>query len=109
METTKEFKFKTKEEMIQWGRENLGKYEFIRCQIKDQKYLLCGTNLVYEDEMFGLAQDAIQNALGIFDLPKFDETTNFDYDGYVPELRDFIIDCIVKKENFKIVHAFEEY
>ena len=108
-ETKSKVDFESEAEMIQWGRENLGKYEFIRCQIKAQKYLLCGTNLVYEDEMFGLAQDTIQNALGIFDLPKFDETTNFDYDGYAPELRDFIIDCIVKKENFKIVHAFEEY
>ena len=101
--------FKTKEEMMEWGKENLGKYGFIHCRIGDKKYLLCGTDLVYEDEIWEIATKAIQKTLRVLGYSSFNEDENFDYDGFVPELRDFLINCVEKTENFEIVCAFDEY
>ena len=101
--------FTTKEEMLQWGKKNLDKYDFIHCSVGDKNYLLCGTPLVHEDNIWEIATKALQKTLDALDLSRFNEEENLDYDGFIPELRDFLINCIEKAENIEIVHACEEY
>lgn len=101
--------FKSKDEMIEWGKENLGKFDSILCCIEEQKYLLCGTDLAYEDEVWGIATRAIQEVLSVLGLPEFDEQKNFDYAGLVPYLKDFLMSYIPDIEEIEVVHAFDEY
>lgn len=101
--------FRSVDEMIEWGRYSLGKYDSLLCNIGEQKYLLCGTDLAYEDAIWDIACNSIQSVLETFDLPKFDEIKDFDYAGVVPELRDFLIDKITEIEEIEIVLCFDEY
>ena len=102
-------RFLKKKDMLNWGYENLSKNEIVTCFAGTRRYLLCGTNLAYEDEIREIATEAIQKALDVFGLPRFDEETNHDFDSSISKLQELIVDCIQDCTGYKIGHVSEEY
>ena len=99
-------------ESIEQAKENmdLGKYECEKILVGDQIVTMCGTCLVYEDEVWNDARDLFikaSNMLGYHKREKGGYDDCYDYGASL--VRDAVIKAIEEVFDCKIEHQCDEY
>lgn len=95
----------TVKEMLQNKASELGKHESETVEVDGKKYYLCGTDLVYEDELCDKVRDAYKLLADIFGV----ELDEDDLENAVSEVRDEVLTRFEKITNGEVIWGSNEY
>ena len=87
----------------------LGKRESKTVVIDGKKYFLCGTCLVYEDELCDRVRECFELLAEIFGVELSEEERCDDLEDYVSEVRDEVFDRFEKLTNGEVIIGSTEY
>ena len=83
-------------EVIEYGKYKLDKYDWEKVKVNGDKVILCGTDLVYTDDFFNFANEMIS---------KF----SLEEDVEVAELRDAFQELFESITGYKFMDVYNEY
>ena len=87
----------------------LGKRESKTVEKDGVKYLMCGTSLVYEDDLCDKVHECFKCLCEIFGIELTEEQKCDDLEMYVSEVRDEVMDRFEKLVNGKVIFGSIEY
>lgn len=94
--------FSSKSEMLEYGKQ-LGKYDMEKVLLNEVPFLLCGTNLAYEDKLFEIAATALKEAYHMFKIDKKIKTDD------ISNFRDLLFETLKDNHEFQIMEVFDQY
>ena len=103
--------FKTIEEAKAYGK-NFGKYQYEMVLVDGKKKILCGTDMVYEEAIWGNVYDIIKTMYDKFTTPEMLEEKDDDECMLVDEtseVRDHIIEWFEKTMDVEFITVYDEY
>lgn len=108
---TKMLSFNTIEEAKEYGK-NFGKYEYQMILVNGEKKILCGTDMVYEEAIWGNVYEIIKTMYERFATPEMLEEFDDDESALVDEtseVRDQIIEWFEETMDVEFVNVYDEY
>lgn len=103
--------FNTIEEAKSYGK-NFGKYEYQMILVNGEKKILCGTDMVYEEAIWGNVYEIIKTMYERFATPEMIEENDDDESALVDEtseVRDHIIEWFEKTMDVEFICVYDEY
>lgn len=99
------------EKLKELARQLESKYSSKIIEDENGKHVLCNTDLAFEDEIWNGAYDLAKNmaiCLKLYNEEKDDKCDDLFVD-IASEVRDFILDSVLKGYNADIVFGYDEY
>lgn len=103
--------FNTIEEAKLYGK-NFGKYQYEMVLVDGEKKILCGTDMVYEEAIWGNVYEIIKTMYDRFTTPEMLEENDDDECMLVDEtseVRDHIIEWFEKTMDVEFICVYDEY